>query len=99
MRHGCDIAGLPFEHPARQHHAKLSSQLLDIDVLVDDALCVEQIVPAQPPTLLPSAVCFTQMFAFGQQSPLQPLNDGLLGEANFHAAFKMVWPQPRGWGQ
>ena len=23
MRHGCDIAGLPFEHPPRQHHAKL----------------------------------------------------------------------------
>jgi hypothetical protein len=32
--------------------------------------------------------------AFGQQSPLQALDDSLFGDANFHAAFKMVWPQP-----
>ena len=40
------LAGLRFERVPRQHHAKLSGQLLDIDVLVDDALCVEQIVSA-----------------------------------------------------
>jgi hypothetical protein len=51
------------------------------------------IVPAQPPTLLLSAVRLTQILAFGQQSPIQALNDSLLGDADFHAAFEMVWPQ------
>jgi hypothetical protein len=35
------------------------------------------------------------MFAFGQQSPLQQLNDSLLGEANFHAAFNGLAPTER----
>jgi len=63
----------------------LSGQSLDIDVLVDNALCVEQIVPAKPPTPLLSAVGNVQILAVVQQSSPQALNDSLLGSTNLHA--------------
>ena len=86
------MSRLLFERLPSQRDAKLSGQSLDIDVLVDDALFVEQIVPAKPPTLLLSAVGNTQVQAFIQQSPPKALNDGLLRDANLHAGLKMVWP-------